>query len=54
MNFDYTDEQKQFAESVRRFAQDHLAAGALRRAHETEHLSRPAHSRAAPAALFTC
>jgi alkylation response protein AidB-like acyl-CoA dehydrogenase len=33
MNFDYTDEQKQFAESVRRFAQDHLAAGALKRAH---------------------
>lgn len=34
MNFDYTDEQKQFAESVRRFAQAHLAAGALKRAHE--------------------
>jgi alkylation response protein AidB-like acyl-CoA dehydrogenase len=34
MNFDYTDEQKQFAESVRRFAQDHLAAGALERAHD--------------------
>jgi alkylation response protein AidB-like acyl-CoA dehydrogenase len=34
MNFDYTDEQKQFAESVRRFAQDHLAAGALKRAHD--------------------
>src|SRR5271154_3897649 len=34
MNFDYTDEQKQFAESVRRFAQDHLASGALKRAHD--------------------
>src|ERR1700724_1134156 len=34
MNFDYTDEQKLFAESVRRFAQDHLAAGALKRAHD--------------------
>src|ERR1700719_980487 len=34
MNFDYTEEQKQFAESVRRFAQAHLAAGALKRAHD--------------------
>ena len=34
MNFDYTDEQKQFAELVRRFAHDHLAAGALKRAHD--------------------
>lgn len=34
MNFDLTDEQKLFAESVRRFAQDHLAAGALKRAHD--------------------
>src|SRR5580693_1222223 len=34
MNFDYTDEQKQFAESVRRFAQAHLASGALKRAHD--------------------
>src|SRR3984893_17040616 len=34
MNFDYTDEQKQFPESVRRFAQAHLAAGALKRAHD--------------------
>jgi hypothetical protein len=34
MNFDYSDEQKQFAESVRRFAQAHLAAGALKRAHD--------------------
>src|ERR1700726_5146293 len=34
MNFDFTDEQTQFAESVRRFAQAHLAAGALKRAHD--------------------
>jgi alkylation response protein AidB-like acyl-CoA dehydrogenase len=34
MNFELTDEQKLFAESVRRFAQDHLAAGALKRAHD--------------------
>jgi len=34
MNFDFTDEQKLFAEQVRRFAQDHLAAGALKRAHD--------------------
>jgi alkylation response protein AidB-like acyl-CoA dehydrogenase len=34
MNFDFTAEQKQFAESVRRFAGDHLAAGALQRAHD--------------------
>ena len=34
MNFDYTDEQKQFADSVRRFAQAHLASGALKRAHD--------------------
>ena len=34
MNFDLTDEQKQFADSVRRFAQDHLVAGALKRAHD--------------------
>jgi alkylation response protein AidB-like acyl-CoA dehydrogenase len=34
MNFDYTEEQKQFAESVRRFALNHLAAGALKRAHD--------------------
>src|ERR1700719_4860427 len=34
MNFGYTDEQTQFAESVRRFAQAHLAAGALKRAHD--------------------
>ena len=34
MNFDLTDEQKQFVDSVRRFAQDHLVAGALKRAHD--------------------
>ena len=34
MNFDLTDEQKLFAESVRRFAQDHLAADALKRAQD--------------------
>src|ERR1700729_4433253 len=34
MNFDFTDEQKLFAESVQRFAKEHLAAGALKRAHE--------------------
>src|SRR5258705_5869575 len=33
MNFDLTEEQKLFAESVRRFAQGQLAQGALRRAH---------------------
>jgi alkylation response protein AidB-like acyl-CoA dehydrogenase len=34
MNFDLTDEQKLFADQVRRFAQTHLAAGALKRAHD--------------------
>ena len=33
MNFDFTDEQKLFAESVRRFAQAHLAKDAVPRAH---------------------
>src|ERR1700720_3060050 len=33
MNFDFTDEQKLFAESVRRFAETHLATGTLARAH---------------------
>src|SRR5260221_3340463 len=33
MNFDFTDEQKLFAESVRRFAQAHLAKDAISRAH---------------------
>jgi alkylation response protein AidB-like acyl-CoA dehydrogenase len=34
MNFDFTAEQKQFAEQVRRFAREHLAKGALKRAHD--------------------
>jgi alkylation response protein AidB-like acyl-CoA dehydrogenase len=34
MNFEFTDEQKLFAESVRRFAREHLAQGALKRAHD--------------------
>jgi alkylation response protein AidB-like acyl-CoA dehydrogenase len=34
MDFDHTAEQKQFAEQVRRFARDHLAKGALKRAHD--------------------
>ena len=34
MNFDFTAEQELFADQVRRFARDHLAAGALKRAHD--------------------
>lgn len=34
MNFEFTAEQKQFADSVRRFALAHLAPGALKRAHD--------------------
>src|ERR1700732_4591810 len=34
MNFDFTEEQRLFAESVRRFAREHLAADALKRAHD--------------------
>ncbi|MFZ0606569.1 MAG: acyl-CoA dehydrogenase family protein [Xanthobacteraceae bacterium] len=34
MNFEFTAEQSQFAEQVRRFALAHLAAGALKRAHD--------------------
>src|SRR5580693_3871799 len=34
MNFDFTEEQKLFAEQVRRFAREHLASGALKRAHD--------------------
>src|ERR1700757_170582 len=34
MNFEFTPEQKLFAEQVRRFAQNELAAGALKRAHD--------------------
>ena len=33
MNFDFTDEQKLFADSVRRFALAHLERDALARAH---------------------
>ncbi len=39
MNFDFTEEQKLFAESVRRFAQAHLEKDAL------EARARPAISR---------
>src|SRR5687767_8703924 len=34
MNFDFTEEQKLFADSVHKFAQAHLAEGALKRAHD--------------------
>ncbi|MBI3760166.1 MAG: acyl-CoA dehydrogenase family protein, partial [Deltaproteobacteria bacterium] len=34
MNFDFTEEQKLFADSVRRFAQANLAKDALKRAHD--------------------
>ncbi len=34
MNFECTAEQTQFADSVRRYAREHLAAGALKRAHD--------------------
>jgi alkylation response protein AidB-like acyl-CoA dehydrogenase len=34
MNFDFTEEQKLFAEAVRKFAQAHLAKDALKRAHD--------------------
>src|SRR5579884_3308401 len=34
MDFEFNDEQKLFAEQVRRFAQQHLADGALARAHD--------------------
>jgi alkylation response protein AidB-like acyl-CoA dehydrogenase len=37
MNFDFTDEQKLFADAVRRFALAHLAKDALKRAHETRY-----------------
>src|SRR5258705_2269388 len=37
MNFDLSDEQKMFRDSVRGFAEHHLAAGALARAHQEEH-----------------
>src|SRR6266850_2896007 len=34
MNFDFTEEQKLFADAVRKFAQAHLEKDALKRAHE--------------------
>src|ERR1700722_2102026 len=34
MNFELTPEQRQFADRVRDFAREHLAAGALKRAHD--------------------
>jgi hypothetical protein len=34
MNFDFTPEQKQFAEGTRRFAHEHLSKDALKRAHD--------------------
>jgi alkylation response protein AidB-like acyl-CoA dehydrogenase len=34
MNFEFTAEQTQFAEQVRRFAREHLAVGAFKRAHD--------------------
>ena len=37
MNFEFTEEQKQFREAVRGFAERHLRAGALARAHNSEH-----------------
>ena len=37
MEFHFTSEQAEFGESVRRFAEKHLKAGALERAHSTEY-----------------
>ena len=37
MNFEFTPEQQEFRESVRRFAEKHLAAGKLARAHNPAH-----------------
>jgi len=37
MNFEFTDEQKLFADSVRKFALAHLQKGALKRAHESRY-----------------
>ena len=34
VDFDFTAEQRAFAEQVRRFAREHLAPGALKRAHD--------------------
>src|ERR1051325_12013366 len=35
MNFDFTEEQKLFADALRKFAQAHLEKDALKRAHES-------------------
>ena len=37
MDFKFTPEQQQFRDAVRGFADKHLKAGALKRAHQTEH-----------------
>jgi alkylation response protein AidB-like acyl-CoA dehydrogenase len=37
MNFEFTDEQKLFADSVRKFARAHLQKDALKRAHESRY-----------------
>ncbi len=37
MNFEFTPEQTEFREAVRRFAEKHLAAGKLARAHDPAH-----------------
>ena len=37
MNFELTEDQKMFRDSVRGFAERHLAAGALKRAHQEEY-----------------
>ncbi len=37
MDFKFTSEQQQFRDSVRGFAEKHLKAGALKRAHQAEH-----------------
>ena len=34
MDFDFTAEQRAFAEQVRRIAREHLAPGSLKRAHD--------------------
>ena len=37
MDFNLTEEQRMFRDSVKGFAEKHLRAGALARAHQTEH-----------------
>ncbi len=37
MDFRFTSDQEQFRESVRRFAEKHLAAGARERAHSPDY-----------------